>query len=73
MLSTILATDSLAVPASQAGGKSENISTARLAARVAPVVDDLRMYFGVAFAAAAEHLLADGVELAAELLDVLRS
>ena len=67
MFSRILATDRPAVPASQAGGNSENSSTARLpSSSLRWTLMTLRMYAASAFAAGVQDLLADGVEFAAD-------
>ena len=71
MFSTILEMDSPTVPTIQAGGNSEKRRIARLLEfEPALTVDDLADVGGVALTAAGDDLLADGVELAAEVLDV---
>ena len=72
MLSRILATDRPAVPTSQAGGKIENSSTARLpSSRLRWVLMTLRMYFASLSPRRVDDALPDRVELDAEHLDVL--
>ena len=72
MLSRILATDRPAVPTTQAGGKALKSSTARLpSSRLRWVLIIRRMYAASSAPRRVEDVLADRVELDAELLDVL--
>ena len=71
MFSRILATASPAVPTIHAGGKSENSSTARLlSSSVRCTLMTLRMYAASRAAAGVQDLLAQGVELASQRLDL---
>ena len=74
MFSSTLATARAVVPASQAGGNSETSSAARPAALQAALdLHDLADVGGVALAEVGHDLVADGVELAADVVEVFGS